>query len=884
MKLYAKPLLLALCFKAAAQSAPYETGLQALEAGFYPQAAALLQKAAAQASKTRQEEALYKQGVALFLNGQTSEARHAFAGLTVRSLKRRSQLWQAAMRQEASAAQTSLPGLNAKEEALAAARLQFLQKNYARAAQEFGRAAQSADGRYGPYALFYQAESYRLLKREPEALARYSALGKLFSQSPYAARALYASAMLQPKQQEALLQALVKSRPNSPASANARRQLANIYTQNNRIADLAKLISQTEEPQERQAFQYNLGCLLYAKRDFRRAESLFKAVLEGPNRQHGEGAAYALAQIYIAGGRQTEALTLLNQWQGFAGNLNWQRAALLLGLYRQAGQAQPAERLASQLINAGAKQPSAAGAQQAYFYLARGWAYENQGQTAEALADYATAASQAPQSPLAFESGYRIGLVYAKRGEAARAESYFNRLSQHPTLSAQEQNALLFARALSAYQAGQWAKAEALSLQLSKDKSSRPAQWKRILAASLSRQTNYARAAALYSQLVQEDQENAQDALYLAGINAYRAGNYRQAINSFNRLLLGYKEKDGGKAAYFWLGKSYAYNHLWQQAAAAFEKSQKARAGLKQDALRAAPSGLEALYERVIALHKSQAPNAGAVLRELERSDPKLAQEAVYRLGEDALAAGSYLQAGQLFSQAQKKEGANELERAALYRKALSLELEGRKEEAVRAYTDYLQRFSAAGQEALAASRKLAKLASHRQLGQLARQTAAERIASKVRAPLVLAWVQNAAFHEQNAALRLLDSLQFSELDDMEKSQTGLAKGRFYLSLKRYNKAAEAYEEALGLALAPVHYRQARQGKAAAYEALGRYAAAVREFVLIQQAFPDHEEYGPEALYQAYQLCLRHNLASQSQKIKGNLQKLYPKSPQTGKL
>lgn len=707
------------------------------------------------------------------------------------------------------------------------------------------------------------AHNLHQLGRTEVATSRKNSLMLLYPQSEQTVQILYAQAY----QNLGELQRLLQRYPTTNTALFIRRRLAQLHTQSQNTTALAELIKNTPYPQERHAFQYNLALLLWEKSPHE-AQKLLEEVSQSPDLALRETATVALVRLYNQQQRQVDALELVNTLLA-DGSQDLRIRLAQLHLYRHFNFYQEVNTTANTLMNSPPFRQMDANTR-AYLFIVRGWAREFLNNGSGALSDYTAALRLAPTGDLGIEANYRISLLYAGRGEAARAESYLATLSQTENLTDQQQFALLFAQAHAAYQAGQMTKASALVRELQERGTHYNRSWQTLLAAVFTYEGRYTEAMELYRRISRDQPAIKQEALFLSAINAYRAQQFHTAITLFEELVALPSSKTQ-RAYYFWLGQSYLANNQLQQAANALGIAYS----LPPEAAHLRPTEEEVLRAYLLTLFNVNKPAGEALLEQVKAHSPALAQEVFYQLADRQLSLGQYKLAGELFEESSTFQESTSL--LALYRAGLSYELAGLTAQAKRIYLMIIRQFGQSP-EALIVARRAARLLTEPEVRALLFSTGggAVELETRVKAPLLVAWAQKSPPGRQSLVLGVLLALDMDQVDELERPLVMLSIAQSYQHLRRYSEALAAYEEVLGLALTEEVYAAARTARATIFEMQDQLPQAVNEWILLHDALQRDADAAFNALLQAYELCVRHNLVAQANFLRNRLHTEYP--------
>jgi tetratricopeptide (TPR) repeat protein len=750
----------------------------------------------------------------------------------------------------------------------------MLSGQYADAIASFDVLVQNNVNGLADAAVYYQAESYRLMQRWTDAVRKYQTLALLYPNSGYVPQAWYQQALVaDPQVSIDLLQQVLQSKASDSLKTLARQHMLIVYTKLSDTVALQQLWQSTKDKQQQQEIAYNIG-LIFQGSDSAMAIKWLQLAQTPRDTALAQQANYAIAYGHSQLGQWTQVASTLQNY-GLDSQSSEARIILALQAYREMGDAKTASQLTEQCL----KQPMAwSGEVRAYLYLVHGWAVGQQSQLQQALADYHKVLKLTQQTAMAFEAQYRIGMMYSRRGEAVRAEAIFDELSRYPQLQPSQTSALQFAQAVTAYQSRQWSKAAGLARQATSRGMGQSDEWQRLLAAIKVQQEQYGEAAKIYATLATSVQPWDTDALYLSAINAYRAKQWRLSVDTFQQLVDYGKEPNQGQSAYFWQGKAYEMLGQWNNAVIAYAKVMSVLSSqTPHTAIRSVPTSDEVQYHYAFALVKSGQSEAVAFLNQLEASRPQVAYDIYYQLGSDEFNQKNYKDAARYFDKASRDSTRQAL---AWYRMGMSFELGQQTTPAIQAYQRYLQTYTQ-GEQAVLVARRLAQLADHDTLTQA---IANGQWSIAVRAPLVLAWIADADADEKSEVQAQLQQLPLAQIEGAERSAIGLATGQYYQKIGDVPMALQSYDHALDLALSAGQYVQARKAKSVIYEKMGDVPTAIKEILLIEQTFRGQLDVGAQALYDAWLLSQKYQLAKHQQLISQTLVQRYPKSAQAIKI
>jgi outer membrane protein assembly factor BamD (BamD/ComL family) len=424
--------------------------------------------------------------------------------------------------------------------------------------------------------------------------------------------------------------------------------------------------------------------------------------------------------------------------------------------------------------------------------LARGRAALDAGDTTRALEDFTRITKDFASAAESPEARYQTGLVYLKRQEPVRAESWFYGLVQDQKAGDLYQRALL-ARGVSFVDSGQGDLARGSLQRLIREAPDSP--WATEAWIALGRN-------ALQGRVFDE----ATDALAHA-IDTATGEARGRALWYHADARAGAGDADGASADYARYAAEFSDSPrtpeaLYRQGAAYFTAQawQKALDGWNANLLRVRGAWRQQIQEGIATalLRLGRASEGWDKLTALDAESAS--PDAMYRWGQAATVQGEGDWAMKAFQTLLQKYPESSAAVAALPRAAGALLGSGRTDEALARYADYFQKYGSQPSAApVARSAATAALAFPATLEALIKASAGWKLAPEVSAEFALVWAQSRLDSDTDAAQKELAALAATAPWTSQRSEALATVGRWHLAHARLPEAREALEAAAGL-------------------------------------------------------------------------------------
>ncbi|MGL4525111.1 MAG: hypothetical protein ACRCVN_06300 [Spirochaetia bacterium] len=722
-----------------------------------------------------------------------------------------------------------------------------------------------------PYALFYQAKSLSALKRTREAISKYQLILSLYPSHHMTQAAQYALAQLSNSQADQLKIWANLTQESAPSVERylSKIRIAQELSGQTDHAGILNLITMPTSQQERYDLWY-IQSLTLAE------DGKLGAAIDALQSPKSLSAQNLYARVYfLQKNRQYNAIFDLLKDMPYP-HENLQDSDLFkikilamknLGMHKELSHI-----ILSIDINT-LQNPDMI----IFYYLCKGWVLLHTQNLDAALEAYAILNSLTKNPTILIESRYYSALAYIQKRQFSRAEESFDEALQLSKgyLSAEKQEYLILAKAISAYQGDQPYKSLQFALQ-SLPVSKQPLSWYILAAASYTQVQDYTKAALTYEKIISHSEyPYMENAHYLLALSHYRAGNSK-STSLFNQLSQTATQPEIQQGVFFWLAHIHSLQEKWPQAQKFYEQALQIDKFFESNSL-----GIdvqEIKFGLILSLFKNNSPQLQAQLSQLKNKNALFSDRMHYALAKEAIIEKKYSRAIEYLDQIEDQK----LKKNAIFDQAKYMDASRKKNEAIKLYTYYLSIENDSAQS-LIVSRKLSSLLDAVQLEQWLFDNPFD-LEVKVKAPFVLAWIQLAKSSDWAQVEKLIQSLPIEKLDDLERSQINLTQARYFKRNKNYSQALKTYENALNLVISPQQYFLARKERSQIYEEQGAINNAVKEFLLVEQTFRSYPDIAAEALYQASLVFQRHQMRAQQNVLKKTLKDRYPDTPQASRI
>ncbi len=424
--------------------------------------------------------------------------------------------------------------------------------------------------------------------------------------------------------------------------------------------------------------------------------------------------------------------------------------------------------------------------------LARGRVALDTGDTTRALEDFTRITKDFTQAPESAEARYQIGLVYLKRQEPVRAESWFYGLVQELKSGDLYQRALL-ARGVSFVDSGQGDLARGSLQRLIRESPDSP--WAVEAWIALGRNALQGRvfdeaSDALAHAMDTASGEARSRALWYHADARSGTGDADGASADYARYAAEFADSPRAAEALYRQGAAYFTAQSWQKALDGWNANLgKLRGTWRQQTQEGVATAL---------LKLGRAGEGWDKLMALDAETPS--SDALYRWGQAATVQGEGDWAMKAFQTLLQKYPESKAAEAALPRAAGALLGSGRTDEAMARYADYFQKYGRQPAAApVARSAATAALAFPATLATLVKASAGWKLSPEVAAEFALVWAQSRLDSDTDAAQKELADLAATAPWASQRSEALATVGRWHLAHTRLPEAREALEAAAGL-------------------------------------------------------------------------------------
>jgi len=754
--------------------------------------------------------------------------------------------------------------------------------------------------------LFFLAECELALDNPNSAEKRLTTLMSLYKDSPYREAALYRLADIAYRRHDAplavrRLDELAGLFPQGEYEGSAERMRGDVFFDQKDYERAAfayeRSIADLKEGSERQAAWYSLGLAeLMLDRKTKAAEALSKAA--GQAGDLGEKAMYQRALLLVGLSRNDDAIQALDDMLGaYPESARSEEALKLLGsLLDSRLDFQKSLPLWDSLVKRYPRSASLA----EYVYH-RGTARMNLGDLA-ALDDFQQIVREFPASEFRNESEYSIGYIYSRRGEYARAISYFKGVSLRAAGAEVGERSSL-ATGVCLFNMGSFDEA-ITSLEYLRARA--PAAETQAVVAlyegrALYRLQRLAEAAehlSTASQLLDALGQpsihagQAADATYWLGWSLFRIGKLAEARDAFLSLSRKYPSDPRSLESIYRAGvcetlrgDDAAAVKLFSAAAGATETTAGAAGGPSEDQWRE-----QALYEKGWALSRlGSAQDSLEAFHELAARFPngRLAPEAFFKAATNAFDNGSYAEARSGFQALIRDFPGSALVKEALYWKAECARQSGDAREALEELWTCV--ISDPGQSVLSAALKgfdealesLANISLARDFAQKAKDEKGLDVV--VVASLELDYARMLLAQDASETLAVLDDVRHRSPPEPLAGEASLLTGQALAALSQWQRVIDI--------LAPLSDSRADEvgaratgERARALEESGNLTDAMTQYLRIAYLFSAYADLGAEGMYNAARLALRMGDRENAARIQEGLRTRFPGSPWISRL
>jgi len=727
---------------------------------------------------------------------------------------------------------------------------------------------------------YWIAESHRRMGQNAKALESYRGFLATVYDSPYRTYALLEAARLAAQEQlddEALAYLELRDEEGyhyaDESDAAVIRIRAASYLRTGQIAKAraayAVILNNSEDPVERQVAEFDLAQTWIGTDDVLSALPYLLRASLGPDARIAADALFSAGNILLHSGEASGADHLEAFAQRFAADERREKALRLAARFRRdEGDYQQAIADLSILIS---DYPRSADAP-AYLF-SRAEVFLDSGDSTSALRDYGFIIKAYEKSELSTEAHSRIGFIYAERDEHIRAAAHFLEAAQIPTdgVDAVE------AKRKAVYSAG----------------------------VAYFNGGDRDEAIAQFSLLVRSDVSGpwGVDAAYYLGEAYYENGDNDRAREAY-RMAARYGDSAMVYKALYGIAWTWFRDSQWSKAADAFLKAAEAsidrehraksqyRAGLSRAsagewniALRLYDQALaakvgdwreEALYHRAWALLNSNRVDEAwqtADTLALEFPESRLPADLPFRMGENAMAAGSYREALVWYDLCISRFPDSETAIRAGLRAALAARGSGNPDEASERYIQWIVA-RPTHPSAYAAARSLGESLKESANPQKAysawtRMRAAAPHAHELLAPPALAWARTADIPSES--LETLKAIaEEKTLPPADRAEALLLIAHRYRMDERYARSRELYE----VLVRDIPGRigaEAQEGLARSYAQEGKIDRAAEAYLALSYLFPDQSDLVNHSLREAENLYRQAGRDAEADKIRARL-------------
>lgn len=619
-----------------------------------------------------------------------------------------------------------------------------------------------------------------------------------------------------------------------------------------------------------QGVAYNLGLAAELAGDAAGAvEPLRRAATAGG--EAGEKALFKLGSVLASLGRDAEAVAALQEFDArFPGSASREEALRLLAfVQRRSADPSQADEAYSRLL---ARYPSSPHRDE--YLFARGTARLVAGDSAGALKDFFALGEQHPASSFAAEARYHVGYVYAQRGEYRRAIEHFEAALRSaeaapPAARAELRGRTILAAGVCAYNAGDYA--ESIRFLSKNTGEGEPELWRAESWLYLGRAyykldrleeagRSFGAAAGLL-----EDPQHAEEGLFWQGLCEFRLNRLGPAKATFLEAARRFPAGSRTAESLYRAGLCAAQEKQFAESAGYYERALSALRSLRAPRAEAGyRSNLEQeiLYQQGwSAFHLGERERALRSFEALARVNPDggLAAEAFFKLAEEDFRAGDTRQALRGFVDVRERFPKDPAAVAALYWLGAC---SARLEEGERSL-DYLLRYlesapagGALREQAVAEIRSVLKAQGSAAQGSRVLEEFSQRAEASAALPAELKnqvryeYARVLLDQEPQKALRLLESLRGSGLQEPLRSQVAFLTGEYYRRAGDLARARDIFVGIVG-ASASESAASAQLGIARILESQNRRVEAAEEYLKAYFLYPDAKAAAQEGLFQA---------------------------------
>ncbi|MCG8453546.1 MAG: tetratricopeptide repeat protein [Spirochaetales bacterium] len=507
--------------------------------------------------------------------------------------------------------------------------------------------------------------------------------------------------------------------------------------------------------------------------------------------------------------------------------------------------------------------------QRADYLYVRGRVAEDEGRMSAALLDYAALLDSFPEDERGMEVLYRIALVYEDRGEFARAGAYFLQASEQGGGAQGDELArrALYGAGAAFSNSGRSDEAQAAFSALAKQPDAPWGDWASYQEGVLLHEAGRAQDGrdSYQKALKSTDPQLRFDASFSIAWSWYGQGEWQKAAQAFEDAALLALDNEQRALAQYRAGLSRSADFQWEKALLDYERALLQGQGDWRE---------EALYQQAWAfLQLDQEEEAFAISQQLLQEFPtsRLAADLPFRMGEEAMAQGDFLNAAQWFDVGRRLYPRSDLESRSALLAARAYSNAGDYDEASKRYGEwFIQHPEDSGASAVLRTwAEVIKSSANPNLADEAQQMIEplqELRGEAFSAPLLLAWTRVAGIPSTSISrLELLAENQ--DVAEADRAEAVVLLAHAYRMEGKYAKAKRLYEVvvrdvpgALGA--------EAQEGLAQTLRAEGKTERAAEEYLSLTYLFPEEEETVLRALSAAERLYRELEKTQEAEQLK----------------
>ena len=726
---------------------------------------------------------------------------------------------------------------------------------------------------------YWIAESHRRMGHNAKALEGFRSFLASVYDSPYRTYALLEAARLAAHEQlddEALAYLDLRDEEENyhadESDAAVIRIRAASYLRAGQIAKArdayATILNNSEDPVEKQVAEFDLAQTWIGTDEVLSALPHLRRASFGPDARIAADALFLAGNILLHSGEASGADHLEAFARRFATDKRREKALRLAARFRRdEGDYQQAIAGLSILIS---DYPQSADAPS--YLFSRAEIFLDSGDSTSALRDYGFIAKTYEKSRLLPEAHSRIGFIYAERDEHIRAATHFIKAAQIADgmdMDEAERRAI-YSAGVAFFNGGNKDEAIAQFSQLVTSDITGP--WgvdaAYYLGEAYYEKNDNDRAREAYEMAVRYgDSAMVFKALYGIAWTWFRDSQWSKAADVFLKAAEASENREHKAKSRYRAGLSRSSAGEWNIALKLYDQALAAKVGDWRE---------EALYHRAWALLNSNRIDEAwrtADTLAIEFPGSKLPADLPFRMGENAMTAGSYREASVWYDLCISKFPNSEIAIRAGLRAALAARESGNPDEASERYIQWII-VHPTHPSAQAAARSLGESLKESANPQKAysawkRMRAAAPNAHELLAPLAVAWARVANIPSES--LKTLETIaEAKTLPPADRAEALLLIAHRYRMDERYARSRELYEVLVRDIPGQIG-AEAQEGLARSYAQEGKINQAAEAYLALPYLFPDQTDLGNRSLREAEKLYRQAGRNSEADKIRARL-------------